>query len=85
MRRVVKPRGVIAIATELILNDATHHEYFTYPELEQMFLRAPGLQLVGGPLDLRIADSLVRYPVMLDSSRIPPSPRTSFCTRTASC
>jgi SAM-dependent methyltransferase len=71
MRRVVKPRGVIAIATELILNDATHHEYFTYPELEEMFLRAPGLQLVGGPLDLRIADSLVRYPVMLDSSKNP--------------
>ena len=71
MKRVVKPRGVIAIATELILNDATHHEYFTYAELEQMFLRAPGLQLVGGPLDLRIGESLVRYPVMLDSTKNP--------------
>lgn len=69
MRRVVKPGGLILLATELILNDSTHHEYFTYAELESMFLKAPGLRLVGGDLDLRIARSLVEYPILLDSSR----------------
>ncbi len=69
MRRVLKPGGVAAIATELILNDGTHDEYFTYAELEEMFLRAPGFELVGGDLDLRIQQSLLDSPVDLDRHR----------------
>lgn len=69
MRRVLRPGGVIALATELILNKATHREYFTYAEVDDIFLHAPGLELVGGPLDLRIAESLVRYPVLLGKTK----------------
>lgn len=69
MRRVLKPGGIAAIATELILNDGTHDEYYTYAELEEMFLKAPGFELVGGDLDLRIQQSLLDYPVELDRHR----------------
>ncbi len=68
MRRVTRPGGVLSIATELILNEGSHHEYFRPDELEDMFLRHPGLRLVGGDLDLRIQKSLVDYPVDLSTS-----------------
>ena len=71
MRRVVRPGGILCISTELILNNASHDEYFTYPQLKKTFLDAPGLELVGGDLDLRIAESLVRYPTMMDHTRFP--------------
>ncbi|MGH9343476.1 MAG: methyltransferase domain-containing protein, partial [Terriglobia bacterium] len=71
MRRVVKAGGIIAITTELILNQATHPEYFTFPELEKMFLRYKGLNLVGGELDLRIGKSLIEYPVMMENTKHP--------------
>lgn len=68
MRRVIKSQGIACIATELILNRGTHREYFTYEEFEEMFLTVPGFKLVGGDLDLRIEESLVRYPVDLGRS-----------------
>ena len=68
MRRVTRPGGVLSIATELILNDASHHEYFRPDELEAMFLHHPGLELAGGQLDLRIQKSLVDYPIDLATS-----------------
>lgn len=71
MRRVVKPGGIITLATELILNDASHDEYFTLTELEATLIRCPGLELTGGALDLRIERSLVEYPVMMDETRHP--------------
>lgn len=71
MRRVLKPGGIIALATELILNQATHPEYFTLPELETTLLHCPGLELAGGALDLRIEQSLIEYPVMMDETRHP--------------
>ena len=60
---------MLSIATELILNDGSHHEYFRPEELDDMFLRHPGLELVGGDLDLRIQQSLIDYPVDLSQSR----------------
>ena len=68
MRRVTRPGGVLSIATELILNDASHHEYFRPEELESMFLNHPGLELVGD-LDLRIQQSLMDYPIDLATTR----------------
>jgi glycosyltransferase involved in cell wall biosynthesis/SAM-dependent methyltransferase len=69
MKRVTRLGGVVCIATELLLNDSKHDEYFTLDELEEMFLHAKGLRLDGGELDLRIAKSLVDYPVDLGHSK----------------
>ena len=69
MVRVTKPGGHVCIITELILNDATHYEYFTLSEMEDMFLREKEAQLVGGEFDLRISQSLVENPVDLDTSK----------------
>lgn len=66
MRRVVKPNGVICVATELILNNATHHEYFTLDELRDVIINTPGLSLTGGDLDLRVSRSLFENPIQLD-------------------
>ena len=66
MRRVVKPGGVICVATELILNRGTHPEYFTLQELQAVILSNPGLTMVGGDLDLRISRSLFENPIELD-------------------
>ncbi len=66
MRRVLIPDGVMCLATELILNDARHHEYFTVEELQSTILDVPGLELVGGDLDLCISRSIVENPIDLD-------------------
>jgi SAM-dependent methyltransferase len=66
MRRVVKRGGIICVATELILNDSTHHEYFTLKELQETIINVDGLNLVGGELDLRISRSIVENPIRLD-------------------
>lgn len=66
MRRVVKPGGIICVATELILNDATHPEYFTLQELERTIIDTAGLTMVGGDLDLRVSRSLYENPIELD-------------------
>ena len=66
MARVVRPGGVVCITTELILNRSTHNEYFTRDEIDEVILSVPGLALVGGPLDLRISQSLVQHPIQLD-------------------
>lgn len=69
MVRVTKPEGHVCIMTELILNDATHEEYFTLDGLEEMFLQEETAKLVGGDFDLRISQSLVENPVNLDTSK----------------
>jgi SAM-dependent methyltransferase len=66
MQRVLKPGGVMSLATELILNDAEHDEYFTIEELQSTILDVRGLELVGGELDLCISRSLVENPIDLD-------------------
>lgn len=65
MRRVVKPGGILCIITELIFTDDTDPEYFTWEEMKEIFLDHPGLELVGGEPDLRVAESLIRFPVDL--------------------
>ncbi len=53
IQRVLKPNGVAAITTELIITKgASHHEYFTLPELNEVMIQTPGLQLIG---DLNLA------------------------------
>jgi len=69
MRRVTKPGGILCIITELILTDHTHAEYFTWEEINEIFLAHPGLELVGGAPDLRISQSLTDYPVDLARSQ----------------
>jgi SAM-dependent methyltransferase len=66
--RVLKPGGVLCLATELILNNAHHPEYFTLDEFKKYILESTEIKfkLVGGDLDLRISRSLVMNPVELD-------------------
>jgi len=53
IQRVLKPNGIAAITTELIITKgASHHEYFTFPELNEVMIQTPGLQLIG---DLNLA------------------------------
>lgn len=69
MIRVVKPGGVLCIITELILTSHSDNEYFTWEEIDDIFLSHPGVAMVGGQPDLRISESLIRYPVDLVRSR----------------
>ena len=63
MKRVLKPGGVACIITELILEGAAHHEYFTPEEVRGMFLADPEFCLIGGPPTMTIAEELLRMPV----------------------
>lgn len=49
MGRVCKPGGLLVVATELILNDAEHPEFFTLDELRQL-VAASGMRLVQKPV-----------------------------------
>jgi SAM-dependent methyltransferase len=60
--RVLKPGGVAAIATELMLNGTPHYEFFQPSEVEPCFVRGSGLELVE-PLDLHIDAELISNPV----------------------
>ena len=64
--RVLKPGGVACITTELLLNNSTHPEYFTYKELEETIIRATDFRLVGGDIDFRISSSIFYNPIELD-------------------
>jgi SAM-dependent methyltransferase len=63
--RVLKPNGVAVIATELVIDDAPHHEFFYPHEVEPSFVQASGLDLVE-PLDLSIDEKMVSNPVLFD-------------------
>jgi SAM-dependent methyltransferase len=63
--RVLKPGGIAAIATELIVNGPRHPEFFMPGDLEPCFVGTSGLQLVE-PLDLRIDDELISNPVRFE-------------------
>lgn len=67
--RVLKPHGVACIATELILDGATHPEYFTMNQLRKYLLGAAPFELAGGDLDLRISRSLVRNAINLETEK----------------
>jgi len=62
--RVLKPGGVAAIATEIILQGA-HPEFFMPGELEPCFAGTSGLELVE-PLDLGVDDELISNPVRFE-------------------
>jgi SAM-dependent methyltransferase len=64
--RVLKPGGILCLATELILNNAHHNEYFTIDELNEVILDSTDFKLVGGDIDFRISSSLVKNPIELD-------------------
>ena len=75
MARVVRPSGILCIITELILTDHHDDEYFRWEEIEDMFLRHPRLELVGGEPDLSISQSLVDFPVApSETARVNASP-----------
>jgi len=63
--RVLKPGGVAAIATEVILDGPAHPEYFFPGELEPTFVAASGLELVE-PFDLGVYDELISNPVRFE-------------------
>jgi SAM-dependent methyltransferase len=65
LERVLKPGGVVCIATEYILNKARHEEFFTHEELQEVIVNSSGLTLVEPDLDLSISESLLRYPIDL--------------------
>ncbi len=63
--RVLKPGGVAAIATEVILQGPAHSEFFFPGQLEPTFVGATGLELVE-PLDLGVDDELISNPVRFE-------------------
>jgi hypothetical protein len=69
-----KTRSFACLTTELILSEGRHHEYFTYEEIEKIFLEHPLLDLVGGDMDLSISASLIEYLVDLDLPNVRLSP-----------
>lgn len=50
MGRVLKPGGVIALATEAVLNDKDDKEFFRFPELARHVVAASGCRLVQAPV-----------------------------------
>lgn len=58
--RVLKPGGIAAIATEIILSDVGHPEFFRLPELREYVIHSSKLQLIE-KIDLTISDSLKEH------------------------
>jgi SAM-dependent methyltransferase len=78
--RVLKPGGVAAISTELLLEDVAHPEYFSLPEIESYLVRPSGLELVE-PVDYVVDERLLSDPVWYDGppgSFDPSVPHTSI-------
>lgn len=65
MSRVVKSGGIVCVITEYILNNATHHEYFTHEDLYRYLIDSTDLELVEPELDLTISESLLQHPIDL--------------------
>lgn len=69
MFRVLKQGGVACVATEFILNNATHEEFFAFEDLEKFIIKSAPFDLVGGDLDLRISQSLFYNPIDMDQEK----------------
>lgn len=71
--RVLRPGGTAVLTTEVVLNGATHPEYFLPHEIDRCLVRPSGLRLVE-PIDFSISPELLAKPVDLttDFSRIFP-------------
>ena len=63
MGRVLKPRGILALATEYVLSGPPHEETFQPHEI-QTLLAQPGLELVQ-PIDTRVFDRYTYVPIDL--------------------
>jgi len=64
--RVLRPGGVVCVATEWILRGGPHFEFFTHAEIQEFIIDSSGLDLVG-PLDPSPPpDEYVNNPVRLD-------------------
>ncbi len=57
------------VATELILNGATHPEYFTLDQLRKYLFGAAPFELAGSDLDLKTLRSLVRNAINLETEK----------------
>lgn len=66
MARVLRPGGTLALTTELILNGASHPDFFLPGELETVLIWPSGLDLVE-PLDLRVPPALLDDPLDMSS------------------
>lgn len=64
--RVLKPNGVYALATEYIINDSSHQEYFNSSQFQEVILDSTEFAIVGGDVDLSISRSTVENPIDLD-------------------
>jgi SAM-dependent methyltransferase len=61
--RVLKPGGLAVIATEVILNDQSHPEFFRPDELLPCLAEPGGLELVEDEIDLTISSHLLQQPL----------------------
>lgn len=66
MRRVLRPGGVICIATEWILEGGDHFEYFTPADIYRHLVDEPGLELVEPIDETPPPRDLVDNPVWID-------------------
>lgn len=64
MGRVLKPGGVAAVATELVVNDREHRDYFTPKALLEYVVAPAGLQLVQEP-EFKLPVYALEHPIRL--------------------
>lgn len=62
--RVCRPGGIVVMATELILNDRQHPEFFTIDELREHIVVASGLELIQPP-EFRIPSYALHHPCVM--------------------
>jgi SAM-dependent methyltransferase len=65
MGRVLRPGGIAAVATELVLNKLPHPFFFSLDELDLFVIRPSGLSLVE-PIDLSLSPCLLENPPRVD-------------------
>ena len=68
--RTLKPGGVAAIVTEFKVDGKPHREFFNRPDLEEHMIRSHGMELVLGPLDLRISEATLATTIDLERDHI---------------
>jgi SAM-dependent methyltransferase len=73
MRRVVRPGGIVCVATELLLQGDDHEEFFTREELQRDVIEASGLVPVEQLHEEPIPRELLEDPVWMDGdvTRVP--------------
>ena len=65
MRRVVRPGGIVAVATELLVNGVAHAEFFLPAELYADLIQPSGLRLLED-IDFSLSDETLHGLVQLD-------------------